>query len=315
MKIGIVGAGAMGSIYGGLFAAAGHDVWLVDRWREHVEAIRHHGLHVSGASGERTVRPSATTNPAEAGPCELVVLATKMRDLEAAARSIEPMRGNDTAVLAIQNGLGNQQILESVLGGRAFLVGIAGGFGASNPKPGAVHHNGWDRVNIAEAARGRSARLLRIVEVWRAAGFNAEAYDDPDRMIWGKYICNLAFSPVCTVLSLRIGQVLDNPEARSLAESCAAEAYRVATAKGIKLDYTDPIARIHEFGRVIPNANPSMLLDMLAGRPTEIDALNGALVREAERNGLSAPTNAFVTQLVRALESKQSMLGLAYGAV
>jgi 2-dehydropantoate 2-reductase len=272
-------------------------------------------LHVSGVSGERTVRPSATMHPAEAGPCELVVLATKMRDLEAAARSIGPMRGKDTAILTIQNGLGNLEILERVLGGRDFLVGIAGGFGASNPRPGEVHHNGWDRVNIAEAASGRSARVARIVDVWRNAGFNAEAFDDPGPMIWGKYICNLAFSPVCTALSLRIGQVLENPEARALAEACAGEAYRVAAAKGIKLKFTDPVARIHEFGRVIPNAMPSMMLDMLAGRPSEIDALNGALVREAERVGLPAPVNAFLTQMVRALESKQSMLGLPYGPV
>jgi len=315
MKIGIVGAGAMGSVYGGLFAAAGHDVWLVDIWREHVDAIRKNGLHVTGASGERTVRPAATTNPSETGPCELIVLATKMRDLEAAARSVKPMLGEDTTVLAIQNGLGSQEIMERVLGGRDFLVGIAGGFGASNPKPGAVHHNGWDHVKIAEAASGRSARLQRVVDVWRGARFNAEAYDDPDPMIWGKYVCNLAFSPVCTALSLRIGQVLDNPQARMLAECCATEAYQVASAKGIALDFTDPVQRIHEFGRVIPNAMPSMLLDMLAGRPTEIDALNGALLREAERVGQSAPTNAFLTQLVRALETKQVMLRSAYGPV
>jgi len=315
MKIGIVGAGAMGSVYGGLFAAAGHDVWLVDIWREHIDAVRANGLHVSGISGERTVHPSATTRPTDAGPCELVIVATKMRDVEAAARSLAPMVARDTTILAIQNGLGNQEILQRVLGGRDFLVGIAGGFGASNPRPGAVHHNGWDRLNIAEAASGDSARLARIVEVWRGAGFNAEGYDDPDRMIWGKYICNLAFSPVCTALSLRIGQVLDNPHACALAERCASEAYQVAMAKRIRVDYTDPVARIHEFGRVIPKAKPSMLLDMEAGRPTEIDALNGALVREAERVGIASPTNAFVTEIVLALEAKQSMLRVAYGAV
>jgi 2-dehydropantoate 2-reductase len=304
----------MGSVYGGLFAAAGHAVWLVDLWREHVEAIRQGGLHVSGASGERTVWPSATTSPAEAGPCALVVLSTKMRDLETAARSIGPMVGSDTVILAIQNGLGNQEILQRILGGQDFLVGVAGGFGASNPKPGAVHHNGWDHVNIAEAASGRSARLQRVVDVWRGAGFHVQPFDDPDPMIWTKYICNLAFSPVCTALSLRIGQVLDNPESRSLAEGCAREAYHVASAKGIKLDFTDPIAHIHEFGRVIPNARPSMLLDMLAGRPTEIDALNGALVREAERIDVAVPTNAFLTRVVRALEARQQMLGSAYGA-
>lgn len=313
MKIGIVGVGAMGSVYGGLFCAAGHEVWLVDVWGEHIEAIRGHGLQITGASGERTVRPNATTSPSDAGACELVVLATKMRELETAAGSIGPMIGAGASVLAIQNGLGNQEILERVLGGRDFLVGIAGGFGASNPRPGAVHHDGWDRLNIAEAAGGVSARLRRIVEVWRGAGFNAEACADPGPMIWNKYICNLAFSPVCTALGLRIGQVLDNPQARALAEACASEAHRVALARGIELDFEDPVRRVHDFGRVIPNAMPSMLLDMLAGRTTEIDALNGALVREAERIGLAAPTNALMTRMVRALELKHTMLGAAFG--
>ncbi len=315
VKIGIVGAGAMGSVYGGLLAAAGHEVWLVDIWREHIEAIRKDGLRISGASGERTVKPRATSEPGEAGPCELIVLATKMRDVESAARSIRPMLANNTAVLAIQNGLGNQDILERVLGGRDFLLGIAGGFGASNPKPGHAHHNGWDRINIAEAAGGISARLNHVIQTWRGAGFNVEAFDDPGPMIWGKFICNLAFSPVCTTLSLRIGQVLDNPSARLLAESCASEAYAVASAKGIKLYFTDAVKRIHEFGRVIPNAMPSMLLDMLAGRPTEIDALNGALVREAERVGVQAPANALMTRCVMALEAKHAKLGTTYGTV
>src|SRR5216117_809029 len=100
MKIGIVGAGAMGSVYGGLFKAAGHDVWLVDVWREHIDAIRTQGLHISGESGVRTVHPQATTDPAEPGVCELVVVATKMRDLDAAARAMAPLVGGDTAILS-----------------------------------------------------------------------------------------------------------------------------------------------------------------------------------------------------------------------
>jgi len=313
MKIAIVGAGAMGSVYGGLFAASGHDVWLVDTWREHIDAVRQHGLHISGASGERVVRPNATSAPAEVGPCELIVIATKMRDLGGAAHALAPMIGNDTAILTIQNGLGNQEILTRVLGSNDYLLGIAGGFGASNPKPGYVHHNGWDRVNVAEAGGGLSERLKRVADVWRESGFNVEVFADANSMIWGKYICNLAFSAVCTTLSLRIGQVLDNAPARGLAEACAREAYAVACARGIKLYFTDPIKRIEEFGRVIRNAMPSMLLDMLAGRPTEIQELNGALVKEAERIGLPAPANTLMTQCVLALEAKQVKFGIGYG--
>jgi 2-dehydropantoate 2-reductase len=278
-----------------------------------MERIREHGLRISGASGERTVHPRATTDPREVGRCDLVVIATKVFDLEAAARSIVPMRDARTAVLAIQNGLGNQDIMERVLGGHDFLVGIAGGFGASNPEPGAVHHNGMDRVHIAEAKGGDTERLRRVVEAWRGAGFHVEGCADPDGMVWSKFICNLAFSPVCATLSLRIGQVLDNPESRALAEACATEAWRVALAKGIECDFTDPVQRIHEFGRVIPNAFTSMTLDLLAGKRTEIDALNGALAREAEKIGLPATTNALMARMVRALEAKQSMLGRTYG--
>ena len=250
MKIGIVGAGAMGSVYGGLFAAAGHDVWLVDLWREHIDAIRKDGLHVSGASGERTVRPSATTNPAEAGPCELVVLSTKMRDLEAAARSIGPMVGGDTVILAIQNGLGNQEILERVLGARDFLVGIAGGFGASNPKPGAVHHNGWDHVHIAESAGGHSARLQRVVDVWRDAGFNAQVLRRSRSDDLGQVHLQSGVQPGMhgAVAAHRTGAG-QSRGASAGGELCTARPIDVASAKGIKLDFTDA-------GRAHPRIRP-----------------------------------------------------------
>jgi 2-dehydropantoate 2-reductase len=315
MKIGIVGAGAMGSVYGGLFAAAGNEVWLVDRWREHVEAIRKEGLHVSGASGDRVVRANATSEPAEAGSCRLVILATKISDLEAAARGAAPMIGSDTAVLAIQNGLGNARILERVFGGKDFLVGIAGGFGASIKAPGHAHHNGMEKVNVAEAAGGRTARLAEVVEAWRGAGFRAEPYDDPGPMIWSKLLCNASYSAICTVLALRIGQVLENEFAGGLSAACAAEVFAVAQARGIKLGFEDPVKFARDFGRAIPNAMPSMMLDMLAGRRTEVDALYLSVIDEAETAGVPVPTIRMLASLVQALEAKHAVLGQAYGPV
>lgn len=315
MKIGIVGAGAMGSVYGGLFAAAGNEVWLVDRWREHVAAIREEGLRVSGASGDRVVRPHATSEPAEAGPCRLVVLATKIGNLEEAARSAAPMIGPDTAVLAIQNGLGNARILERVFGGKGFLVGIAGGFGASIKAPGHAHHNGMEKVHIAEAAGGRTARLAEVVETWRTAGFRAEAYDDPGPMVWSKLLCNVSYSAICTVLALRIGQVLENEFARSVSAACAAEVFAIARAKGVRLGFDDPVNFARDFGSAIPNAMPSMLLDMLAGRRTEVDALYLSVIEEAESVGISAPTIRLLASLVQALEAKHAALGQGYGPV
>jgi 2-dehydropantoate 2-reductase len=244
-----------------------------------------------------------------------VILATKIGDLEAASRGAKPMIGPDTAVLAIQNGLGNARILERVLGGKEFLVGIAGGFGASIKAPGHAHHNGMEKVHIAEAAGGRSARLEEVVATWRAAGFHVEAYDDSGPMIWGKLLCNVAYSALCTVTAMRIGQVLENEFARRLSGEAALEVFVVARAKGIRLGFDDPIGFARDFGSKIPNAMPSMMLDMLAGRRTEVDALYLSVVEEAEAAGVPVPTVRMLAALVQALEVKHATLGQAYGPV
>src|SRR3954454_19629924 len=142
MKIAIVGAGAMGSVYAGLFGSAGHEVWAIDPWAEHVEAIRRDGLRVEGASGDRVVPIQATTDAAEAGEADLVVIATKAMDVEAAAEGARPLLGPDTLVLSIQNGLGGPDAAARVLGDDRVAVGVAGGFGASIVAPGHAHHHG-----------------------------------------------------------------------------------------------------------------------------------------------------------------------------
>src|SRR5687768_10244544 len=128
MKIAIVGTGAMGSVYAGLFAAAGHEVWAIDRWREHIDAIRAKGLRLEGASGDRTVKLNATTDAAQAGRCDLVVLATKAMHVSQAASSIAGLLGPETPVLSIQNGLGGPETAAAILGKDKVLVGVVGGF-------------------------------------------------------------------------------------------------------------------------------------------------------------------------------------------
>jgi hypothetical protein len=135
MNIGIVGSGAMGSVYGALLADAGNELWMFDKWREHVLAMRERGLRCEGASGDRTVRLTATTSAAEAGPCELAIVATKVMDIEAAVRAAAAMIGPQTLVLAIQNGLGNVDRIRRVVSAENLLFGIAGGFGAELLQP------------------------------------------------------------------------------------------------------------------------------------------------------------------------------------
>jgi 2-dehydropantoate 2-reductase len=146
-------------------------------------------------------------------------------------------------------------------------------------------------------------RVERIADVWRNAGFTVRTYDDVERLVWEKLVCNVCFSGPATVLAATIGQVLDDPDAWSVASACAMEANQVAVASGIALEFDDPVTYVRAFGERIRGARPSMLLDRLAGRPCEIDVINGAIPPRAALVGLEAPANATVTALVKALET------------
>jgi 2-dehydropantoate 2-reductase len=303
LKIAVIGAGAMGSVYAAILGSAENDVWAVDTWVDHIEAIRTRGLTVEGASGNRTVRIHATSEPAEVGVCDLVVIATKAFDVDAAAHAAKPIVGNDTVVLPIQNGLGSADRIAAILGDERVAIGVAGGFGASIVGPGRVHHNGWELLRLGERHGPATDRIRRIARVWEEAGFRVRAYDDVDQLVWEKLICNVCFSGTCAILERPISGVLDDRNAWHVASSCATEAYDVARARGIKLDFDDPVAYVRAFGERIPHARPSMLLDLIAGRPTEIDVINGAIPPEARRIGLTAPVNETVTALVKAKSS------------
>ena len=214
MRIAIVGAGAMGSVYAGLLGDAGNDVWAVDRWHEHIDAIRERGLRVEGASGDRVVRIAATTDPGEVGTVDLVVIATR-RCTSGRRRRLTPLFGPDTVVLPIQNGLGSGDVTAEVLGDDRVVLGVVGGFGASIVAPGHAHHHGCELVRLGDRHGPVTERVERIAAVWRAAGFTVRAYDDVDQLVWEKLICNVCFSGTCTVLAATIGEVMRDPNAWS----------------------------------------------------------------------------------------------------
>jgi 2-dehydropantoate 2-reductase len=302
-RIAIIGTGSMGSVYAALLADAGHDVWAVDAWAEHVEAMREHGLRVEGKSGDRTVRLNATTDAADVGEADLVIIATKADGVEAAAHAAAAILRADTPVLAIQNGLGSAEKAANILGENRIIQGVVGGFGASMKGPGHAHHNGMEFVRLGEYAGPKTERLEEVADIWRSGGFKVLTFDDIHKMVWEKLICNVTYSGPCTLTGLTIGQVVADANAWSIASACAAEAYSVARAKGIGLDFDDPVAYVTNFAAKIPNARPSMLLDHMAGRRCEIDVINGAIPREGARAGVPTPVNDVVCALIRARET------------
>ena len=302
MKIGIVGVGAMGSVYAGLLGDAGNEVWAIDRWQDHVDAIREHGLRIEGASGDRTVAIETATSPDEVGDCELVIIATKAMDATAAAELARPLVADGTVVLSIQNGLGGPERVAEVLGEEPVAIGVVGGFGASIVAPGHVRHEGWELVRLGERSGPATPRVEEIADVWRAAGFKVQTYDDVGKLVWEKLVCNSTYSGPCTVLESTIGGVLDDPEAWAVASRCGSEAYETGVALGVSFGFDDPVEYVHAFGSKMRDARPSMLLDYLAGRRSEVDFINGAIPPLADSLGLGAETNRTVAQFVRAKE-------------
>src|SRR5580658_8106765 len=304
MKIAIVGTGAMGSVYAGLLGKAGHEVWAIDTWQEHVDAIAAHGLSVSGASGNYVVdHLHVGRTPREAGSCDVWVIATKASDVDSVAADIAPLLEPDSVVMAFQNGLGAGERVAGVIPQEHIVIGIAEGFGSSIPEPGHVHHEGMRLIRIGEMHGGLTDRVLDLERMWRDAGFNVKAFADVTLMIWEKFLCNVTLSAPCAAFDVTVGDLMANPEAWKVALGCTAEAYRLGVAQGVEFPFEDPLRYVTDFAATIPNASPSMRLDHLARRRSEVDAINGQVVALSGERGLEAPYNETLCAILRRRES------------
>jgi 2-dehydropantoate 2-reductase len=304
MKIAIVGTGAMGSVYASQLGKAGHEVWAIDTWQEHIDAIAGSGLAVSGASGSFVVDNLHVGRfPSDAGTCDVWVIATKAADVDGAAAAVAPLLEPDTVVMAFQNGLGAGERVARRIPEEHVVIGIAEGFGSSIPEPGHVHHEGMRLIRIGEMNGGLSERVLRIERAWLDAGFNVKAFADVDRMIWEKFLCNVTLSAPCAVFDVTVGELMSNPEAWKVALGCTTEAYRLGLAMGVEFAFDDPLRYVTDFAATIPNASPSMRLDQLARRRSEVDVINGQVVALSSELGLQAPYNETLCAILRRRES------------
>ncbi|WP_019685128.1 ketopantoate reductase family protein, partial [Mycobacterium avium] len=297
MKIAVIGCGAMGSIYAAKLAAAGEQVLAVDRHRPSVERINRDGLRVTGPGCDQVVPLRASTGAVDE-TMDLVVLAVKAADVEAAARQALPMLGPDTAVLTIQNGLGSAETVAGVVGTQRVAVGIASGFGASRVAPGHVHHNAMRAMRFGPYSSLPHARVESIARTWAHAGFDAVAVTDIAAMQWEKLICNVAYSAPCALTGMTVGQVMDDAEMGPVSRAAATEAWSVARASGVAIAVADAVEHVRAFGAQMPDAKPSALLDHEARRVSEIDVINGAVPRQGARVGVDAPVNATLTAVV-----------------
>jgi len=304
MRIGVIGAGAMGCLYGGLLARAGQEVVLYDRWRAHVEAIRKDGLELGGITGEIRVRPArATSDWAEIGKLDAALIQVDANATAEAAAIVEPCLKPGGFALTLQNGVGNVEALVEALGRERVLGGLSY-HSAAVERPGRVIHTHAGATWLGELDGGRSERVERFSAVLRKAGFEPTVVDDIVGFIWTKFVHNAAINALSAVTGLRVGELGADASADAFQTKVIEEALAVVAAKGIRLAEPDPMGAIKAFCKVKFN-KPSMLQHVEAGKRTEIDALNGAVVREGRRLGVATPYNEAITLLVKALEESR----------
>ncbi len=301
MKVLVVGPGAMGTLFAGLMAQAGNEVWLLGRRAEVVETIRREGVTiVRDGRAERIARVRATLNAAEVGSVDLVVVFVKSYSTQQAARDALPAVGKDTVVLTLQNGLGNVQAIASSVGREKVIAGVTA-HGATLISPGVTRHAGAGETAIGELDGRVTPRLRNVAEALTRSTIAVELSECVDCLIWGKLIVNAGINPLTAILRVLNGQLLERPGARSVMASAAREAAEVARAEGVVLPFDDPVARVEEVCRLTASNRSSMLQDVERGVQTEVDHINGAIVSRAESLGIPTPVNWTLTNLVKSL--------------
>lgn len=303
MKIVMLGAGAMGSLFGAMLSRCGKgDVWLLDIWEEHMTQVKTHGLVVESEQEETVFKVKATTNPEEVGVADLIIVFVKAYLTREAVESNLSMVGPETVLVSLQNGLGNIETIESVVGG-AHVVGGVTAQGSTMVGPGRVRHGGKGPTYVGETNGKSTPKVKLVASLLGESGIPTEVSDDIERLIWEKLIVNVGINAVAAIAGVRNGELLKLDETRVLMTMAVEEAERVARKKGVPVE-ENLVERVFEVCQATARNRCSMGQDVDNGRRTEIDFINGAIVREGKALGIPTPVNTTLTYLVKTLEAK-----------
>ncbi len=293
----------MGCLIGGFLAESGNEVWLVAPSVDHIKALSSRGLTLRHDDRTRQIPINATHDPAEAGACDAVLVMTKYRDTRPAIEKALPVIGADTAVVTLQNGIGNVEQLSTVVDPAQILYGVTA-LGAFRTGPGAIEVTALAgaKTFVWSMENRHTPGLTGFVEAMVAAGFEAVVAPDVKERIWRKLCLNAGLSALAAVIGLRAGDLAGLAPARDIVRGLVGEITAVAAKEGIELN-AEAIHKdvIEECGRY-PNHAPSIMVDVASGRKTEVNCLNGAVVEAGARHGVPTPYNHAVASILSALE-------------
>lgn len=303
MKIAILGAGALGCAIGAALTEAGHETWLINRSPAHVEAMQRAGLRVDDAAGTRQVAVKAATAARDAGVVDLVIVLVKSFHTETAMRGALDLVGPQTVVLSLQNGLGHEDLLADIVGrerllaGKTYVGGVMRG-------PGHIQSGVAGKATyIGELDGRRTARVEAVAAAFNAAGVETIVSDNILGTMWDKLLVNVATGAITGITRLTYGQLYDEPLLKTTALAAVQEAIDAAQAAGVRLSMTEPEQAWTLASAGLPATfKTSMLQSLEKGSVTEVDFINGSVVRWGGRHGVPTPVNATLVACIKGIE-------------
>ena len=298
MRIVIMGAGGLGSYFGARLAAAGNDVAFIARGA-HLTAIREHGLRVESALGNLHLRDvAATDDPGTLSPADVVMIAVKLWDTEAAAEAVRPLVRPGTAVVSFQNGVSKDDVLTSILGREAVIGGV-GQIGVVIASPGVIRHTGtMAKLIFGELDNTRSSRVEALLDACTAAGIDAEIAENINLAIWQKFAFLVPMSACTASMRSTIGAIRANPQARAFLVDVTREVVAVGRALGVNLADDFVEQRMAFVETLPPQMTASMQGDLARGNRLELPWLSGAVVELGKRTGVPTPLNRAVADIL-----------------
>ena len=302
MRIAVIGAGAMGSIYGG-HLALDNEVYLVDTNPKVVETINDQGIRLEENGEDHIYRPKAVTDTSALPQMDLIILFVKALFSRAALNGNRNLIGKDTYLMTLQNGSGHEDILGEFVDKDHIIIGTTEDQGTIL---GMAHirHGGTGGTNLGMLTPDAEGMLPKLKETLDRCGFRAKIHENIQQLIWNKLFVNVALSAVTAVLNVKMGFIAQDPHAFALSSQLLHEAVAVAHAMGLEADEAHLLQEIRETSERVPEGITSICADLSAGRKTEVDTISGSVVRAAKKCGIEVPAHEFLVNMVHAMESR-----------
>jgi len=302
MKIIIVGPGAIGCLFAGYLSKSKEEIWLLDKNSLRAAKINAEGISLEGASGVWQAKPKTTANTQDIGKADLILLCVKSFHTKAAVEKIMPLLDPETKILTLQNGIGNVEIISELAGEQRVIAGVTNQ-GSTLIDIGKIHHAGRGETIIGSVDGKTPVALREIREIFNKVGLECKMSRDIKSLLWSKLIINVGINALSAITRLANGKLIEYEGTKRILRDAVTEATRIAKRKRIKLIFDDPLAKVEAVCEDTQNNLSSMLQDVLKNRRTEVEFINGVIVRLACELGIDVPTNRFLLDLVTTIES------------